>query len=300
MRPFSVLSGLVLGAAASPLNPLLPRQDVCSGFEFSSGDAAKDKDLWDKTGAGKFLGDFLAKGVTDWSDNFFKQVVAGGTQLGTTHDCGAFPSDGTCNGPDETPCNTYHPPETFYVHLAMHNLYAAFSTMHEKMQDNAIIDIASTSSAITAKYGPLPPEQSPDLFALLIGVAVFASLFKEFAAPAGFMIGALNLMAGGSKATPAATDPNTFRAALQDASGKIFKVLADQLEQTVKGIFTGSFTTSGGKVDGKDPAQFIADTFADGVLVDKKLVDPMVDKWNQRSASLMVCSNLTIGESFKD
>ena len=82
-------------------------------------------------------------------------------ELGTTHDCGSFPSDGQCNGPDETPCKSYKPPQTFYVHLAIHNLYAAFSTIHEKLQDNAIIDISSTDQAITNKYGPQPEMQAP-------------------------------------------------------------------------------------------------------------------------------------------
>ena len=85
MRSSIIFPVLVLGATASPMsrlnNPLLRRQDICSGYEFSSGDAGKDSTLWDKTGAGKFLSDFITKnGVTDWTDHFFQQVVAGGTR----------------------------------------------------------------------------------------------------------------------------------------------------------------------------------------------------------------------------
>ena len=123
---------------------------------------------------------------------------------------------------------------------------------------------------------------------------VFASLDPLLTPAMTAMSATMNVVAGASKALPAATDPNTFKGRLEDASGKIFGVFASTLESTVKGIFNGDFTTdSNGKVDGKDPAQFITDIFSNGTLVDKNIMDPAVDKWNSKAASYMVCQMIS-------
>ena len=119
---------------------------------------------------------------------------------------------------------------------------------------------------------------------MVIGIAVWASLFPVGSVEAGFLVGALNVIAGGAKGT-ATKDPNAFRGVLQDATGKVFKTMSDSLETTAKGIFNGGFSQ---QPEGKDPATFIEDTFKDGTLVDKKLVDPIVSKWVDKTASYMV------------
>lgn len=180
----------------------------------------------------------------------------------------------------------------------MNNLYGTFSTIHEKLQDNAIINLGDTSQELTDKYGPKLDDISVDFFPLAIGAAVFASLVKDIALPAGFLIGALNAAAGVSKNDPAATDPSSFHDSLQQATSKVFGILAKNLEDTVKGLFAPVIVNTGvihlptrqvlAGVYSEDAAvKAIMNTFANGVAVDSALLDNIVDTWNTRTASYM-------------
>ncbi|KAF2198801.1 hypothetical protein GQ43DRAFT_443036 [Delitschia confertaspora ATCC 74209] len=275
---------LFLSSHASPLpgpeeGLLLPRAGIC-GTEFTSGDAKKDADVWEKTGAAKYLEQFFSKNnVGNWTDTFFKQVVAGGSQGSSTFDCGNFPTTGQCQSPGTQACTSYKPNEAFFVHLAISNFYSAFYKLHEKLQDKAIIDIASTAKKITDVYGPPPTNQGPDMFAMLIGAFIFAGFIPGADVGAGAMVATLNLMAGGSKLTPAAQDPNTFKGELQDQLGKMFQVLQGGVETTVKQVLGGDLPD---KIDGKDSKQWLINQFSKGAFVDKNTVGGLTDEWIKR------------------
>lgn len=69
------------GAAVPASSVALRRgDDVCS-MPFNNGDPETAKKTWNDSGAATWFENFLKeKGVTDWSNNFFKAIIAGGTQ----------------------------------------------------------------------------------------------------------------------------------------------------------------------------------------------------------------------------
>jgi hypothetical protein len=88
MRTSTLLPLLILGAAATPINPLLPREYICSGFHFNSGKASTDSDLWMLAGVGDFLDKF-----GEWYNGLDKQVLS-------TRSCWRYPArmKGVFNG----------------------------------------------------------------------------------------------------------------------------------------------------------------------------------------------------------
>ena len=75
-------------AAAVPASTVSRRADDVCSMEFNTGDQETDKKTWNDSGAADYLKKFLLEnGIEDWSNNFFKSVIAGGTQ-GLSHDAG--------------------------------------------------------------------------------------------------------------------------------------------------------------------------------------------------------------------
>ncbi|KAG8355448.1 hypothetical protein FVEN_g6847 [Fusarium venenatum] len=77
---------------------------ICK-WSFDSEDEDKDFESCTKSGAAKWFKDWLYKNDADkWTDKFFKAVIGGSSQGGSTMNCKNLGST-TCQGPGTTPCS---------------------------------------------------------------------------------------------------------------------------------------------------------------------------------------------------
>lgn len=267
--------------------PDLSTDEKCE-LPFNDGTIEAETDTWLDSGADRFLREFLEEnGVENWVDNLFRTTIGGGKQGGSTYDCNNFPAQNGCTSPGHELCVDYDPPEMFFVHMSISNLYSAFIRIHEELQDAMIVNLASEIKKIVDIFGP-PPKEDPIVFSILIGVFAFAAAFAgpawQLAGPATGAIGGMN-MAAGTAASKAEDDPIEFEGDLEESLGVFYDKYADVLEDTVGAIFSGDF--EGLDYDG-DPIDFIADQFAQGKMMDHTLVNPMMDKWIDVSIDLIV------------
>lgn len=268
--------------------PDLPPEEKCE-LPFNAGDLGVVQDTWEKSGAGTFLRDFLSEnGVDDWVGNLFQHTVGGGSQGGSTYDCTNFPAEGSCNSPGHQLCLDYTPPEMFYVHLSIANLYSAFVTIHEDMQDSMITNLASEIKKVVDIFGPPPAEDSFILTLLIgafVGAAAFAGPAWMIGAPMTGVAGGLNI-ASGIQASQEGPTPQDWENELESTLGGIYKGFSDTLESTIKAIFSGNF--DGLEGFDSDPVDWIVDQFDGGKMLDYKLVNPAIDAWSDAVRKMIV------------
>lgn len=273
-----------------------PTEDLSTdekcGLEFNAGDADIIRDTWKNSGADAFLSDFLDEnGAENWVDELFRQTVGGGKQGGSTYNCVNFPAEGSCTSPGHELCTEYEPPEMFFVHLSIANLYSSYIRLHEEMQDSMIVNLASEIKKIVDIFGPPPPEDD-SIFAILIGAFVGAAALAgpvwQIASVATGAVGGLNIAAGVASQSDE-EEPIDFEHDLELSLGSFYSTFADILEDTVKAIFGGKFDDLEGF--DSDPVDFIKDQFAEGKMLDHTLVDPAMDEWIDAAINLIVSTS---------
>ena len=271
-----------------PTETELTPEEKCE-LPFNEEDLAVVQDTWEKSGAGTFLYDFLTEnGVEDWVGNLFQETVGDGNQGGSTYDCTNFPAEGSCTSPGHQLCLEYTPEEMFYVHLSIANLYSAFVTIHEDMQDSMITNLASEIKKVVEIFGPPPPD-NPFIFALLIGAFVGAAALAGpvwmIGAPMTGIVGGLNI-ASGIQASEEEPTPMDWENELESSLGDFYSGFSDTLESTIQAIFGGNF--DGLEGFDSDPVDFIVEQFDGGKMLDYKLVDPAIDAWSDAVSKMIV------------
>lgn len=69
--------------------------------------------------------------------------------------------------------------------------------------------------------------------------------------------------------------------------GNFYKEFSETLEDTINGVFGGDFSDLEEDMD-DDPIDFITDLFAEGKMLDFKLVNPAVDDWIDAARNMIV------------
>jgi hypothetical protein len=289
--------------------PDLTPEEKCA-LPFNAEDPAVSKDTWENSGARNFLIDFLFDtGVEDWVDNLFQTTIAHGTQGGSTYDCTGFPG-GTCDSPGHNACLDYNPPEMFFVHISIANLYNSLVTIHEKMQDAMIVDLALKIKNVVDIFGPPPEDDSTSDFltSALSGAAAFAG---PAAAPLGGVVSLLGMVSSVASSDPT---PVEWESELEKSLGEFYDGFSDNLDSTVNAVFGGDF--DGLDIDIKNPFYawadavasifgkihghplktilWILDQFEDGIMLDHKLIDPALQAWSDATAHMIVSMNLPL------
>lgn len=276
--------------------PSADDEEIC-GMEFNEGDSEVVADTWEGSGAETFLYEFLEEnGEEDWVGNMFRATVADGEQGGSTYDCTNFPAEGSCTCPGHNLCVEYTPVSMFFVHLSICHLYSALIRLHEDMQDHMIVDLANGIKEIVEVFGPPPPpEDNSFILTLLIGGfvsgAALATKHWQVGSPMTAMVGILNIAAGMVAAGEEPETPADFEHDLEKSLGKFYSDFAENLKDAVNAIFGGDFSAFEDME--VNPVDFITDGFAEGKMLDYKLINPAVDAWIDGAKSMIVWHSLT-------
>ncbi|KAK2763089.1 hypothetical protein FQN54_009723 [Arachnomyces sp. PD_36] len=267
--------------------PTLPPEEICA-LPFNDGDSGVIADTWENSGAASFLSDFLTEnGVESWVDGIFQETVGNGEQGGSTYDCTNFPAEGKCTSPGHKLCTEYDPVGMFFIHLSISNLYSSFVRIHEGMQDDMIINLASEIKKIVEVFGPPPPDD-PSILTFLIGAFVLGAAMAgpawTIGAPLTAVVGGLNIAAGAAAQDDQA-EPIDFEHDLELSLGSFYSRYADILEDTVIAIFGGDF--SGFENFDSDPVEWVSDQFAEGKMLDHTIVDPQIDEYLDATTELI-------------
>lgn len=254
-----------------PENPLpvLPENDtgtadvdVCQ-LPFET--AEEGQSSWDSSGAEEFLSQYITShGVDGWANHILKDTVSGGLQ-GQTFDCENIQEISSCSLPMDRSCETYDPPEAYFVHISIANLNSLLHTLYLTLIDEELDDFVSKAEEIEDAFGS-PEEEG--LFAILIGSFVMgaaaAGPMWVAGAPMTAFVGILNVAAG------AAANGGDVTEDLETTIKVTYTRFRDYIEATSKAIMSGDFTALGGHVD--DYLAFITDSFSAGqmMVVDKK------------------------------
>lgn len=227
------------------------------------------------SGADAYLNSLLVNGTEDWSDRLFKQSGIGGSKSGgSTYDCTRLGQD-SC-GPTAK-CSDYESLGAFYVHASIVNYYNAMSRLYKELTEATIYDVTAGIDKITDLIAE-PDQDFQWLFTMVNALLGFGTALAgpawQVAAPLTGLTGAVNTGAAISLATK--PDPDELSDDLTKALGKIFKMLADNLNDGTKQFFTGKVEDEDKTFDGPTNS-WIHAAFEDGKLLDKTRVDPSVD-----------------------
>lgn len=283
----------------------LPRdfiEDVCK-YPFDVEDPEKLSLTWISSGAMEWFLNFLNEnGADKWSDKFFKKVIAGGTQGGSTYDCNHMNS-GQCPGPLNNLCEDYSPPMAFYVHLQMGNLYTAYQRLWAGMITDGIQELSSGIKDIVDTYGTPPKDNYAAILSFFVGV--MSSLvgiggeidsknpgkgLGKFANPLTFAAGLLTQMSADTNNWDT-IDPEELNDKLEQAYGQMFEGVMDGLNDTATRIFEGTLPEGWGKEISAE--EWVWTQFADGAWLNKDYVGELVDAYVENVKTKFVCSQNT-------
>ncbi|KAE9373753.1 glycoside hydrolase family 71 protein [Stipitochalara longipes BDJ] len=232
---------------------------------------------WTASGAGTYLSTFLTKkGADGWLLNFFETVVnCGDSPGGSTFDCHDIKAS-SCAVPND--CTTYCPPEAFFIHESVSNLFHVYQSFYQSITNQAVIQLSSTINNISDTFAP-PDTSLAELFSIVggvlttvagvstfigdfdldtvgavgDGVAVFAAMFADTA------------IGGGSQSS------ETER--LDEILGSTLESVFSSVNSTINKVFAPTA--------GNGNQKFIESFFLDGAFVDSQITDNLVDTTTQ-------------------
>lgn len=216
--------------------------DKICGYDFDSKDIDTVHKAWKDSGAAAWWKDFIdTNGPDDWSNKFFAEVMADGKQGGSTFDCTDF-TLGNCPGPEGKACATYNPPESFYVHIQMGNVFDAFEKLWMSTVEHAVEQLSSGIKKIVADFGTPPKEHNGDFLNMLVGIltsmAGFGVLSPAISGPTTAMAGIFATMSS-SMSWDEKVSPDTLNDKLESAYGEMFKKVMKSSQDYVEGLFRG-------------------------------------------------------------
>lgn len=153
--------------------------DYFTGNDVSLADAGTIANTtWSVSGAEKWLGEFLNElpDLTSWTLAFFNKTTGG-----ANFDCGDLAGT-TCGSPYR--CITYDPPEAFFVHQQISQLYSTYKTFVTDIINNSPTEIGKTIDDISSTFAP-PDTTSALLLSILGGILGTMTGFGTFIGDAG-------------------------------------------------------------------------------------------------------------------
>ncbi|KAM0209841.1 hypothetical protein ACHAQD_011018 [Fusarium lateritium] len=252
-------------------------EDIC-GHNFGSEDIEVIRESWKESGAADWWKDFIMKTkASDWSNKFFQQVMADGTQGGSTYDCTRF-TIGNCPGPGNKACSTYNPPEAFYMHIQIGNVFNSFEKLWMTTVENAIEDLSTGIKTIVDAFGTPPPEDNVSFLNMLVGIltslAGFGAVAPLVAGPATAFAGIFTSLGAGMDWEEEVSSA-TLNDKLENAYGQMFKKVMDTSQNFVESLFRGE------QIDGvdKDATEWVYDFFKDANWLSKNITNPAIDQY---------------------
>jgi hypothetical protein len=252
-------------------------EDIC-GHNFGSEDIEVIRKSWKESGAADWWKDFIMKTkASDWSNKFFQQVMADGTQGGSTYDCTRF-TIGNCPGPGNKACSTYNPPEAFYMHIQIGNVFNSFEKLWMTTVENAIEDLSTGIKTIVDAFGTPPPEDNVSFLNMLVGIltslAGFGAVAPLVAGPATAFAGIFTSLGAGMDWEEEVSSA-TLNDKLENAYGQMFKKVMDTSQNFVESLFRGE------QIDGvdKDATEWVYDFFKDANWLSKNITNPAIDQY---------------------
>ncbi|KAF5001515.1 hypothetical protein FGRMN_986 [Fusarium graminum] len=226
----------------------LPEKGVDSGkickWTFDSEDQDKTSEAWTKSGAAKWFKEWFSKNkAKNWTDSFFKAVIAGGSQGGSTFDCKDLGST-TCTGPGTTPCSSYTPPEAFYVHVQIANMFSGFHKIWTKTINFSIQQLSGGIKDIVDKYGEPRSDDRALILNMLVGILTSgAGLGASSTAISGsltFFSGAIAQAAANSGSFSQQVSKEDLNDDLENAYGKAFTAVLNATNGYVESVLSGA------------------------------------------------------------
>jgi hypothetical protein len=247
---------------------------------------------WKDSGAADWWKKWIHdNGAKDWSDKFFQQVIADGEQGGSTFDCTAL-SSSNCPGPAAKSCRTYTPPQAFYMHLQIGNLFDGFNAFWMETVEDAIGQLSSGIKAIVSEYGTPPQEENSDFLNMLIGIL---TSLAGFGAAKPLLTGTMTSFAGIFTAMGAGTSweetvsPETLNDKLEIAYGNMFNNVMNSTKGFVGHIFGG--VPPKGWSDDK-MTEYVYDFFKDADWLSKDITKPAMKTYIEQVHSKWVSPQL--------
>lgn len=248
------------------------------------GSADRKKETWKKSGAGKFLDNFLKNnGIKDWSEKFFAQTTNNGHDAGSRFDCSII--DSTQCGPAD-PCGSYQPEEAYFVHQSISTLYSQLNQMLGKVLQESIKGLGSEIKTVIKIFGP--GEDKSYMYQLWGGIlSVVGGLYGIAGVPVvpsvfTVGVGLINIAAAMDKKNQKTKDDYNWES--EESLGHFVSDFLEDIKTVIAGIFAGH--VDGFKI--KDPVKWITDSFADGALLDASDADDETEKWKENVQKLMV------------
>ncbi|EXK87540.1 hypothetical protein FOQG_08887 [Fusarium oxysporum f. sp. raphani 54005] len=237
---------------------------ICK-MNFDSKDQAKISETWTKSGAAQWFKDFITKNKAEnWTDKFFKAVIAGGQQGGSTMDCKDLGST-TCVGPGATACTTYTPPEAFYVHVQISNLFSALHKIWTKSVNFSIDQLSGGIKDIVDKYGEPPSDDRALILNMLVGILTSgAGLGAKAPGISGsltFLSGAFAQASANSGSFSKVVTKEDLKDDLENAYGKVFGAILNVTNGYVEGVLSGKLPD---EIKDTTAEDFVLDNFDQG------------------------------------
>lgn len=250
--------------------------ETCS-YDYDSDDSSVVLAAWVDSGADDWFKNFLdEEGAEDWTNKFFEAVLAGGTSKGSPYDCTVM-NTGQCDGPGSTLCTSYTPPETYYIHMQIGNMYSAFNMLWASTIQSAIENLSEGIKDIVDTYGTPPESDNSMMLDMFIGIltslAGVAIEKSEAAGPFAFfseMFSTLTESDGWSKAIT----PDELNDELETAYGEWFEAIMNSTYSYIENIFGG--TRPDGLSDSVSLDDWVYSQFSSAQWLSKPAVDDAV------------------------
>ncbi|KAG8360039.1 hypothetical protein FVEN_g2141 [Fusarium venenatum] len=218
------------------------KDDICK-YKYDYEDEGEVFKAWFQSGALNWFTAWLKKnGAKNWTDKFFKDVIAGGKQGSSTFDCKDLGST-TCTGPGATPCDTYTPPMAFYVHVQIANMFSAFHKLWMKNINFSIKQLSSGIKEIVKEYGDPPKDDRSMLLNMMVGILTSgAGLSAGSAGLAGgitFFSGAVASIAANGDLFGDKVTVDDLNDDLENAYGTAFSAVLNATTGYVEDVMSG-------------------------------------------------------------
>ncbi|KAF5982347.1 acetylxylan esterase [Fusarium bulbicola] len=197
--------------------------EIC-GYKYQTNSTDVMHKTWKDSGSADWWDKWIhTNGAEAWSDHFFMQVM--NQPGGSTFDCNKLSSD-SCGLPAGKNCSDYIPPQGFYMHFQIANLFNAFKTLWMDSIENSIVQLSTGIKEIVKEYGTPPHQDNGDFLNMLVGILTsLAGFGAEKALFTGDMTSFAGIFASMSAGSSWETtvSPETLNEDLEMAYGDMFR-----------------------------------------------------------------------------
>lgn len=270
------------------LDPPVPTATGVCALAWSSGDAGKDNATWYDSGAADWFYDFLmgVYPLKGWPNIFFEKVL--GT-AGTTIDCIDYDSPG-CEPPAATACTSYNPPEAFFVHLSMSNLYKSMLGFHSDLSDMVDEGLTGVIASITSTFAAPDPEDQLILSVLSGAIATISGVsltISHFGAESLAVVGdSLAVMAAFFTDLALQPSGDSVSDKLTQLLGAAVVSLKADMVEVAKGVFDPDMPPT--HTPANSQIEYIASRFRNGAWLDNQVFGKAMKYYSESVQNTLV------------